>query len=478
MRSTATNSWQPASPVSKFERFDCWPELTAGIVLSLLAYMVEGACVLVGLGGLAIIGLFFARHFVTGRLNFFGARTMAVLGYGVWMFFGLLRYAFGTDRATLSVDPQMAARSARYIALGFVALLLGLQLRRSGKVPQFLVSQKTLSSSVLHQLAVVFLLASGPRAVLHNNFYGYETQYPFYIELYEHLYVVGFFLLAYVVASDRPYLDRHRLSVGVPLVLDVILILIHVSRRPLVVLALGVAFIVSYFRKRQRRAKSPTQYAAVVLSGLLLAGVLYALGNAIRAVSFSKERTMEEVGTEFRTISSEGGSIQPFYIFEFVMERYPNDYPYLHGSSLVSFLLTFVPRVVWPGKPIGLAKELALRLAHVPTSAGYSREIDKRIGYQSYSATLLGEGYANFGWFGGLLFLFIFARLCCFIQNYLDQNRTNQFVIFQYACWLGAIAIEHRGDLVCANFFSVFTSGMLWLIFMLAGKKGVGQASP
>lgn len=46
---------------------------------------------------------------------------------------------------------------------------------------------------------------------------------------------------------------------------------------------------------------------------------------------------------------------------------------------------------------------------------------------------------------GGLFFLFLLGSLSALLQNYLHQNTTNQFVILQYACWVGAVAIQQRG---------------------------------
>lgn len=464
-----------ASP--RFETFDCWPELSLAIVLCALAYATSDCVALVAWGGVAIVALFAARTFLSPRSNLLGLRSLAVLSYGAWMFFGMLRYVLGQNYTPFFPLYWTAVdKTARLTALGFAVLLLGLALPRFRRVPGALVVRRKLSPAQLHVIAAVFILASSAYLAQHNNFFGYSAAAPFYIGLVAPLVIPGLILLGYLVAAERAYVRQHLMSVGAVSALGLAVALLDPSRRAILTALLGVLGIVALKRGSLMSSLGPLKrFFALAATVVVFAG-LYFLGNALRAVSFSGN-TVSGFSQAFTSLNRSGSSTQPFYELEFVMEEYPHPNRFLQGSSVVNLLFNFVPRSVWPGKPVAFSKELAMRMMGVPDSVPYSRQLDREIRYQSYSGTLVGEGYANFGVPGVVAFLFLFGVAVCFIEKYLERNSGNQFAVLVYACSIAPILFQQRGDLLTANFFSIQAIGSIFLAMLILGRTVPGLSA-
>lgn len=462
----------PASPEARpvDEQFDCWPELGLAMVLCLLAYTTDSCAPLVAWGGLAIVGIFALRTFLSPRANLLGLRSLAILSYGMWMFFGMLRYVLGQSYTDFfTVHFTAVDKTARLMALGFVFMLLGLALPRFRRIPDALVVRRKLSPAQLHVIATLFILAGSAYMVGHNNFFGYSPTAPFYIEMVAPLSIPGLILLGYLVAAEQPYVRRHLISVGIVSLLGLAVALLDPSRRAMLTALLGVLGIVALKRGLLMADLGPIKRFFMLGVTVAVFSSLYLLGNAIRAASFSGN-TVSGFSQQFADLSESGSSTQPFYALEFVVEEYPHPFRFLHGSSVINLLFNVVPRSVWPGKPVAFSKELAMRMYGVPESVPYSRAVDAEIWHQSYSATLVGEGYANFGVPGVIGFLFLFGVFVCFIQRYLERNYSNQFAVLFYACSIAPILVQQRGDLLAANFYSIQAMGCIFIATMIAGK--------
>ena len=100
-----------------------------------------------------------------------------------------------------------------------------------------------------------------------------------------------------------------------------------------------------------------------------------------------------------------------------------------HGEQLLTSVLFFVQENVWLNKPPGTGHLLAEKL---------------NFNYFNIAMPLLGEGYANFGYFGVLIFVFIIVL----INVFLDQGnlKKNWMKIYFYV-FLGYEFYLLRGDL-------------------------------
>ena len=109
------------------------------------------------------------------------------------------------------------------------------------------------------------------------------------------------------------------------------------------------------------------------------------------------------------------------------------------GNQILGPLFFFIPRSVWPSKPIGSGALL-----------GNTQYV-----FNNISMPFFAEGYINFGFWGILLFVVITALLCARLDKwYWDVEKSNSKNVF-YLVFLGAIIFIMRGDLISAYAYTI-----------------------
>ncbi|WP_407370870.1 O-antigen polymerase [Carnobacterium sp.] len=131
------------------------------------------------------------------------------------------------------------------------------------------------------------------------------------------------------------------------------------------------------------------------------------------------------------------------------------------GGQLLGSILFFVPRSIWPNKPIGSG-------AFIAKSLGWD--------FTNVSMPYIGEGYINFGLLGVILFSIVLA----FITSTLDYKHERiieerlyekvSFISVVYPIMIGFIFFIMRGDLLSSLSFTI-GSGILPIITLLAIDK-------
>ena len=116
----------------------------------------------------------------------------------------------------------------------------------------------------------------------------------------------------------------------------------------------------------------------------------------------------------------------------FVLSTYPDFYPYTLGHSLYTPFTALVPRSWWANKPVPWGRDLAWQYGF-----GYFTTV-------SLAATVPGEGYANFGVAGWVLFPLAFGFAIGWCQRRLRRARDD----FDIVVGLGGLflALSLRGD--------------------------------
>jgi hypothetical protein len=105
------------------------------------------------------------------------------------------------------------------------------------------------------------------------------------------------------------------------------------------------------------------------------------------------------------------------------------------GKQLMGSLLFFVPQSVWPEKPLA-------------TGAWLAQELN--FNYANIAMPYFGEGFANFGMVGIVLFLIVIAFVNAYADvSYHQKNRCAEFKIV-YLFFLGFEFFLLRGDLTSA----------------------------
>lgn len=114
-----------------------------------------------------------------------------------------------------------------------------------------------------------------------------------------------------------------------------------------------------------------------------------------------------------------------------------------YGQQLLGVLFFWVPRSVWPSKPIGSGALLAEKL---------------NLSWTNISANYFAEGFINFGIFGILLFTIVIAYFAALIDKkfwVLFINKENNFFKVLYFIILSMLFFTLRGDLLSATAFTV-----------------------
>lgn len=114
-----------------------------------------------------------------------------------------------------------------------------------------------------------------------------------------------------------------------------------------------------------------------------------------------------------------------------------------YGRQLAGAILFFVPRSLWPDKPVG---------------SGYTVAVEGNLDFNNVSSSPLAEGLINFGWLG----LVVFAVALCWMFGTADASFQRQikeggtsFVGAIYPFWIGLVFFLMRGDLLSATAFIV-----------------------
>jgi hypothetical protein len=105
-----------------------------------------------------------------------------------------------------------------------------------------------------------------------------------------------------------------------------------------------------------------------------------------------------------------------------VIERTPDDVPFQKGKTYSYFLVTWIPRFLWPDKPFVSGANQFYQVAY-----GLTRE--DSLDQVSIAVGSLGEAYMNFGWIGILLIMFLIGVVLSVYQR-LFLSRTSGVFLF------------------------------------------------
>ncbi|MCF7456230.1 O-antigen polysaccharide polymerase Wzy [Vibrio sp. A1-1] len=105
-----------------------------------------------------------------------------------------------------------------------------------------------------------------------------------------------------------------------------------------------------------------------------------------------------------------------------------------YGYQLLGSLFFFIPRSIWPDKPIGSGAEIAKKANYV---------------FDNISANYLAEGFVNFGYVGILVFIIFFSFLASSLDNgfWKKRNKNNNYFNLTYLVLVSNTTIVMRGDL-------------------------------
>lgn len=141
-----------------------------------------------------------------------------------------------------------------------------------------------------------------------------------------------------------------------------------------------------------------------------------------------------------------------------VFLRVPGYRPFLHGASLASTVVLFVPRSLWPDKP--------------RTAWSYMEGfISDRIESPNVSYTFLGELYMNFGWAGIPVGCLVAGFLCRYL--YGTAKAASRTIVFESIYWMSipAFAFVVRGDFQVAVGSMLYPVLVVWFILRMSSLR-------
>lgn len=129
-----------------------------------------------------------------------------------------------------------------------------------------------------------------------------------------------------------------------------------------------------------------------------------------------------------------------------------------YGRQLIGVLLFWVPRSIWPTKPIGSG-------AFVAEQQGFY--------FDNVSCNFFAEGYINFGIIGIFVFAvvlaYVTARIDKYYWNVVSSDKNNYFQVI-YFVLIGMLFFILRGDLMSSF---AYTVGFLFSIFIVQFLMGL-----
>ena len=127
------------------------------------------------------------------------------------------------------------------------------------------------------------------------------------------------------------------------------------------------------------------------------------------------------------------------------------------GNQLLGALLFFIPRSMWPSKPIG--------------SGAFMASFQENT-FGNISMPFWGEGFINFGYIGIFLFTVFLSWICSKLDYFYWANQNKKMSITPYyLILLGAIVFILRGDLLSSIAYTTGTILSFYVVSIITIRK-------
>lgn len=127
------------------------------------------------------------------------------------------------------------------------------------------------------------------------------------------------------------------------------------------------------------------------------------------------------------------------------------------GNQLLGVLLFWIPRSIWPTKPVGSGHYL---VSSINDGA-----------FNNVSMPYFSEGFINFGYIGILIFIYIMAVFCAKFDAFYWKNKLRSIKDGYYLLSLGAVFFIMRGDLMSSTAYSIGIVCAYYFVIRLTTKK-------
>ncbi|MBN2016638.1 MAG: oligosaccharide repeat unit polymerase [Candidatus Cloacimonetes bacterium] len=261
------------------------------------------------------------------------------------------------------------------------------------------------------------------------------------------------------------YSKKKKLNLWVllpPLILGSAFLLISATRLRLILL-FATIFVSSKLIKKKKFVNANT---IILMVGAIV--IIFSLG-IIRSADFSD---MNNFFQNNRDLIQErtGETLKYMFTKDFghmdtqisIYERYPKWFSHLYGKTYLAFLAMPIPRSVFPGKPTGAGPIIANAIE--PGKWSLNRKFSV-----SYTPTMFGELYMNFGLIVSLLVMcligFLYKKIyCSFLKVAHEPLSVFLYVIFLLYFVMNCYFNEFVGGFT--YFFEIFISLFIFKYFL------------
>jgi hypothetical protein len=411
-------------------------------VLGVVALTFGGLGAAVAVATTMLLAAVLAARQLTMGFVPFRLEDWALAGFLLWMPIGFLKYEAGLD-VTREVSSTIIDKCAGLMCLGLAAHALGMAL----PLPRARAGERCAGPSRFAVLGVSLLaLPVLLMFRLQTTVFGDGAG----VGAVSAAVALGFAIMPAALGAMTVHLRTSRPSTLERVVLwgalgaGLLVAIGDSSRRVFGAVLFGILFPLGADRK------SRLSGARAVLAVAVTLVVFYGVATLMRAVSFGGGDP-DAVLADFREAGSTARNLSTLEDYALCVELYPAEVPHLWGASYVAALLTLVPREYWPQKPVAFSKELAVRKVLTTGEYEYSRELDQSIRFQSYSGTMVGEAWANFGILGVTLVPLLYGYFVAVASRALQQAPSQSWVVALAGVAAFTILIQNRGCATAAN---------------------------
>lgn len=226
------------------------------------------------------------------------------------------------------------------------------------------------------------------------------------------------------------------------------------ERREAIKVLLGVA-ILFHYRVKRLSWKYVLPFGITIFILVYIIAILRFYGDFQTFYADILERNQEGTVTFLGFILENGDFAAAYENFQFILEKVPQEIQYLFGSSYLKPFVFWIPRTVWPSKPIEATQLIVNFDLPFTFTSGTSMAI-----------TIIGELFWNLGILGIAVGMFLAGVGVRVMKNYLELSNFHSLVVLLYA-GVGPLIFElFRGgsSTIVLIFVAVFLIPYLLLV--------------
>lgn len=237
----------------------------------------------------------------------------------------------------------------------------------------------------------------------------------------------------------------------------------------------GTFFISIYFISNQ---KSFALRISIIAAGFLMASLIQISKSEIREVVWADEmKETDKILFSLNTLSdkitgddplfsdeNKGGQVTRInqgWIIASVMQNMPENEPFARGATIKDAMIAGIfPRFMFPDKAKAGGQQNMEKYAGITLSEGTSMDISQ-----------VGEAYANFGKWGGMLFMLVLGLFFGWVIRFIEKKSLRQPELLLWIPLLFLQVVKAETSMVTILNHLVKASLVTWFFFSPWGKQ-------